>query len=188
MSENTVPEIAIVMNNDADLPVMQAASRVLDQFGVPYQMDILAIHTHPDRVKEFAQQAEGRGVKVIIAGAGGAAHLPGMLAAYTPLPVIGVPVKVAYSIDGLDAIYSMLQMPMGIPVATMALNNAENAAIFALQVLGLKHSSYLHLVHAYKNNLRDRAHQMSQDLQTLGYDAYVEQKLGGAQPKTAEDD
>lgn len=171
MSNNA--EIAIVMASDYDLPVMRQAAHVLDRFGVPYEMDILSTHQNPERMIEFARSAHTRGLKVIIAGAGGAAHLPGMVAAFTPLPVIGVPVKVEYSIDGLDAIYSMLQMPQGVPVATMALNNAENAALFALQVLGCSHSSYLELVHAYKKQKRDTAEDKAAKLAQMGYEQYL---------------
>ncbi|MFW5659472.1 MAG: 5-(carboxyamino)imidazole ribonucleotide mutase [Bacteroidota bacterium] len=162
------------MNTGSDLEIMREAAQVLDKFGVRYEMDILATHTNPERVVTFAKNARSRGLKVIIAGAGGAAHLPGMIASYTPLPVIGVPVKVAYSIDGLDAIYSMLQMPVGVPVATMALNNAENAAIYSLQVLGSSHPSYLELVNAYKSNARQKAESSASDIESLGYQAYID--------------
>jgi phosphoribosylaminoimidazole carboxylase PurE protein len=157
---------------------MRDGARVLDQFGVPYVMELLAIHQDPQRMVDFATSAAANQYRVIIAGGGGAAHLPGMIAAFTPLPVIGVPVKSDHSIDGLDAIYSMLQMPKGVPVATMALNNCENAALFALQVLGSSHPSYLELVQAYKHKRKEDTQQISKNLQNMGYRNYLQERLG----------
>ena len=168
-------EIAIVMGTEADLLVMQDAAKELDKFGVQYEIDILFTHKDPDRLVTFAKTAQQRKLRVIIAGASGAAHLPGMIAAYTPIPVIGVPIKADYSIDGLDAIYSILQMPDGVPVATMALNGAKNAALFALQILGCTHDSYSELVSAYKNKIKADAARSATLLSSSGYERFTAQ-------------
>jgi 5-(carboxyamino)imidazole ribonucleotide mutase len=123
------------MGSQSDLPVMQAAADILKELGVAYELTIVSAHRTPDRMRTYASEAKGKGVKVIIAGAGGAAHLPGMVAAYTTLPVIGVPVKSSNSIDGWDSVLSILQMPAGVPVATVALNGAKNAGILAAQII-----------------------------------------------------
>ena len=130
------PTIGIIMGSESDMEVMKGAAEMLLQFDIPYEMTIVSAHRTPDRMSEYAKQAQGRGIKVIIAGAGGAAHLPGMVAANTILPVIGVPVKSSNSIDGWDSVLSILQMPTGVPVATVALNGAKNAGILAAQILG----------------------------------------------------
>lgn len=169
----TKPEIAIVMGHDSDVEVMQEAAQVLDRFGVAYAFDILFTHQDPQRMVNFAQRAQADGFKVVIAGSSGAAHLPGVLAAFTAVPVIGVPIKSTFSIDGLDAIYSILQMPTGIPVATMALNGAANAAIFALQILACNHSSYYELVSAYKTKIKQDAERMSKQLHEQGYEKFL---------------
>ena len=130
------PTIGIIMGSESDMEVMKGAAEMLQQFDIPYEMTIVSAHRTPDRMSEYAKQAQGRGIKVIIAGAGGAAHLPGMVAANTNLPVIGVPVKSSNSIDGWDSVLSILQMPTGVPVATVALNGAKNAGILAAQILG----------------------------------------------------
>ncbi len=129
--------VGIIMGSDSDLPVMQQAADVLKEFNVPYEMTIVSAHRTPQRLFEYARAAEERGLEVIIAGAGGAAHLPGMAAALTALPVIGVPVKAA-ALEGLDALFSIVQMPAGVPVATVAINNAKNAGLLAAQILGGK--------------------------------------------------
>ena len=129
-------QIGIVMGSDSDLPVMQAAADILTQMQIPFELTIVSAHRTPLRMIEYAQKAKERGLKIIIAGAGGAAHLPGMLASVTTLPVIGVPIKSSNSIDGWDSILSILQMPNGVPVATVALNAAKNAGILAAQILG----------------------------------------------------
>ena len=129
------PLVGIIMGSNSDLPVMQEAATILEQFGVPYEMTVVSAHRTPERMFDYAKQADKKGIKVIIAGAGGAAHLPGMVASVTPLPVIGVPVKSSNSIDGWDSILSILQMPNGVPVATVALNAAQNAGILATQIL-----------------------------------------------------
>jgi len=171
------PEIGIVMAHEADLKVMQKAANFLDKFGVAYSIDILALHHNPWRAADFATNARKNGLKVIIAGAGGAAHLPGMIAAYTALPVIGVPIKLKHSIDGLDAIYSMLQMPTGVPVATMALNNAENAALFSIQVLGTNHPSYTELAIAYKQKRLDESERRIKLMQEMGHNDFYEEHV-----------
>jgi 5-(carboxyamino)imidazole ribonucleotide mutase len=130
------PLIGIIMGSDSDLPVMQASAELLKQFGIPFELTVVSAHRTPDRMMNYARTARTRGLKVIIAGAGGAAHLPGMVAALTSLPVIGVPVNSSNSIDGWDSILSILQMPAGIPVATVALNGARNAAILAASIVG----------------------------------------------------
>ena len=129
-------KVGIIMGSDSDLPIMQAAADILDELSIAYEMSIVSAHRTPDRMVKYARSAHSRGLEVIIAGAGGAAHLPGMVASMTPLPVIGVPVKSSNSIDGWDSILSILQMPNGIPVATVALNGAKNAGILAARILG----------------------------------------------------
>ena len=133
---STVPLVGIIMGSDSDLPVMQAAADALDELGVPYEMTIVSAHRTPARLYDYAGTAEGRGLQVIIAGAGGAAHLPGMAAAISPLPVIGVPVKTS-SLSGQDSLLSIVQMPAGVPVATVAINGARNAGLLAAQILGV---------------------------------------------------
>lgn len=141
------------MGSDSDLPVMQKAADILTELGVPFDMTVVSAHRTPTRMFEFATQAHTRGVKVIIAGAGGAAHLPGMVAAISPLPVIGVPVKSSNSIDGWDSILSILQMPEGVPVATVALNAARNAGILAAQMLACGDPDLLERIIAFKKSL-----------------------------------
>jgi 5-(carboxyamino)imidazole ribonucleotide mutase len=146
------PLVGIIMGSDSDLPVMQQAAEMLIEFGVPYEITIVSAHRTPQRLFEYARTAEARGLEVIIAGAGGAAHLPGMVASLTPLPVIGVPVK-ASSLEGLDSLLSIVQMPAGVPVATVAINNAKNAGILAAQILGVKFPEIRARVAAYKTQL-----------------------------------
>jgi 5-(carboxyamino)imidazole ribonucleotide mutase len=128
--------VGIIMGSTSDLPIMQDAATILKEFGVPYELTIVSAHRTPDRMFEYAKTAADRGIKVIIAGAGGAAHLPGMTASLTPLPVVGVPIKSSNSIDGWDSLLSIVQMPNGIPVATVAINGAKNAGILAAKILG----------------------------------------------------
>ena len=146
------PLVAIIMGSDSDLPVMQDAASMLDEFGVSYEMTIVSAHRTPARLFEYAQQAEVRGIQVIIAGAGGAAHLPGMAAAISALPVIGVPVK-SSSLQGQDSLLSIVQMPGGIPVATVAINGAKNAGILAAQMLSIADSALRDRVKKYKKDL-----------------------------------
>jgi len=144
------------MGSESDLPVMKDAAEVLDLLGVAYEMTIVSAHRTPERMFSYANEAADRGIKVIIAGAGGAAHLPGMTASVTPLPVIGVPVKSSNSIDGWDSILSILQMPNGVPVATVALNAAKNAGILAAQILAAADPKLLKKIIAYKESLKDK--------------------------------
>ena len=150
----STPLVSIIMGSDSDLAVMQAAADILAEFGIAFEITIVSAHRTPERMMEFAKTAHTRGIKVIIAGAGGAAHLPGMVASLSPLPVIGVPVKSSNSIDGWDSILSILQMPNGVPVATVALNAAQNAGILAAQILGTHDQSIQKQVVKYKDGLR----------------------------------
>jgi 5-(carboxyamino)imidazole ribonucleotide mutase len=143
------------MGSDSDLAVMQDAAKVLEDFSIPFELTIVSAHRTPARLYEFASQAHIRGVEVIIAGAGGAAHLPGMAAAISPLPVIGVPIKSSNSIDGWDSVLSILQMPAGVPVATVALNGARNAGILAAQILSVKEPSLREKLIGFKQSLHD---------------------------------
>lgn len=145
--------VSIIMGSDSDLPIMRQAADILKELGIETETTIVSAHRTPERMFEFAKNAHGRGVKVIIAGAGGAAHLPGMVASLSPLPVIGVPVKSSNSIDGWDSILSILQMPNGVPVATVALNAAKNAGILAAQIIGTSDSAVLERVVQYKKEL-----------------------------------
>lgn len=147
--------VSIVMGSDTDLAIMKPAAEILDRFGVEYEMDIVSAHRTPQKLFQFASEAHNRGIEVIIAGAGGAAHLPGMLASISPLPVIGVPVKSSNSIDGWDSVLSILQMPGGVPVATVALNGAKNAGILAVQILSVSNSELRERIIQYKNSLRE---------------------------------
>lgn len=148
-------QAGIIMGSDSDLGIMQAASDVLNEFGIKHEITIVSAHRTPLRMVEYAQQAKNRGLKVIIAGAGGAAHLPGMVASITTLPVIGVPVKSSNSIDGWDSVLSILQMPNGVPVATVALNAAKNAGILAAQIIGTANDAVSEKMASYKNALND---------------------------------
>lgn len=151
----TAPRVGIIMGSDSDLPIMQAAADMLTHFGISYELTVVSAHRTPRRMVEYATGARERGLQVIIAGAGGAAHLPGMVAAITSLPVIGVPVKSSNSIDGWDSILSILQMPNGIPVATVALNAAKNAGILAASIIGAFDMAIGDKVAAYKQQLEE---------------------------------
>ena len=153
-TESKKPAVSIIMGSDSDWTVMKAASDFLNSQLIPHECRIVSAHRTPELMIEFSKDANTRGIKVIIAGAGGAAHLPGMVASITPLPVIGVPVKSGNSIDGWDSILSILQMPNGVPVATVALNGAKNAAILALQILGVSDFEIRNKVVSYKNGLK----------------------------------
>ncbi len=148
------PLVGIIMGSDSDLPVMQNAADILKELGVSYEMTIVSAHRTPQRLYDYATAAKGRGLQVIIAGAGGAAHLPGMVASLTTLPVIGVPVKTS-SMSGIDSLLSIVQMPAGIPVATVAINNAKNAGILAAQIIGLKNTAVEAAVTKYRNDLTE---------------------------------
>jgi 5-(carboxyamino)imidazole ribonucleotide mutase len=147
------PLVSIIMGSDSDLNVMQEAGKVLKEFKIPFEITIVSAHRTPKRLFEFAEKAHQRGVQIIIAGAGGAAHLPGMVAAISPLPVIGVPVKSSNSLDGWDSILSILQMPGGVPVATVALNNATNAGLLAVQILSVNDKKLREKMISYKEKL-----------------------------------
>jgi 5-(carboxyamino)imidazole ribonucleotide mutase len=164
--------ISIIMGSDSDLPVMRQAADFLKELEIPFELTIVSAHRTPERMFEFARGAHERGVKVIIAGAGGAAHLPGMVASLSPLPVIGVPIKSSNSIDGWDSVLSILQMPNGVPVATVALNAAKNAGILAAQILGSHDPDVQQRVLAYKKELAAGVAQKYTRLEQTGYENY----------------
>ena len=149
------PSVAIIMGSKSDLKIMQDAADILKDFGVAYDLTIVSAHRTPERMRTYAKEAKSKGIKVIIAGAGGAAHLPGMVAAYTTLPVIGVPVKSSNSIDGWDSVLSILQMPGGVPVATVALNGAKNAGILATQILATNDEILSQKLEDYKKKMEE---------------------------------
>lgn len=148
-------QVGIIMGSKSDLPIMQDAADMLKQFGVSFEITVVSAHRTPEKMFNYAKDAYGRGIKVIIAGAGGAAHLPGMVAAITTLPVIGVPIKSSNSIDGWDSVLSILQMPNGVPVATVALNAAKNAGILAAQILATSNDELMNTLISYKEELRE---------------------------------
>jgi len=157
--------VGVIMGSQSDFPVMKAAVEVLEELGISSEVDIVSAHRTPEKMMDYGKHAHERGIRVIIAGAGGAAHLPGMVASVTPLPVIGVPVKSSNSIDGWDSILSILQMPNGVPVATVALNAAKNAGILAAQIIGSGDQEVLGRIAAYKEQLKEKVAQMSRDVQ-----------------------
>ena len=162
---SNIPTVAVVMGSTSDLPIMTQAIEVLRELEVPIHVDIVSAHRTPEKMMDFGQNAHTRNISVIIAGAGGAAHLPGMLASMTPLPVIGVPIKSSNSIDGWDSILSILQMPSGIPVATVALNGAKNAGILAAKIIGSHNQSVQHKVINFQNSLKQKVLTSSQEVQ-----------------------
>ncbi|MCC2592347.1 5-(carboxyamino)imidazole ribonucleotide mutase [Tessaracoccus sp. OS52] len=155
MPEN--PQVSIVMGSDSDWPTMAAAGAALDEFGIGWEADVVSAHRMPDEMVSFGRGAHARGVRVIIAGAGGAAHLPGMLAALTPLPVIGVPVALKH-LDGMDSLLSIVQMPAGVPVATVSIGNARNAGLLAVRILAASDPALIEKMVAFQSSLRDAAH------------------------------
>ncbi|MBI1287361.1 MAG: 5-(carboxyamino)imidazole ribonucleotide mutase [Flavobacteriales bacterium] len=159
------PQVGIIMGSSSDLKVMKDAADVLKELGIEFEMTVVSAHRTPDRMFDYAKSAADRGLKVIIAGAGGAAHLPGMVASLTPLPVIGVPVKSSNSIDGWDSILSILQMPNGVPVATVALNAAKNAGILAAQIIGASDKEVLQRMADYKESLKDKVMQSKDEVE-----------------------
>jgi 5-(carboxyamino)imidazole ribonucleotide mutase len=159
--------VSIIMGSDSDMKIMEEAVHIIKSFNISYEVDIVSAHRTPEKLYSFAKNAHVRGVKVVIAGAGGAAHLPGMVAAISPLPVIGVPIKSTNSIDGWDSILSILQMPGGVPVATVALNGAKNAGILALQILSTSDSDLQNRLIDYKNQLNEEVHKKARKIQTL---------------------
>ncbi|MFT4757789.1 MAG: 5-(carboxyamino)imidazole ribonucleotide mutase [Flavobacteriales bacterium] len=150
------PIASIIMGSDSDLPIMKQAAEIFEQFNIPFEMTIVSAHRTPQRMVDFAENAHKRGIEVVIAGAGGAAHLPGMVASITPIPVIGVPIKSSNSIDGWDSVLSILQMPGGVPVATVALNGAKNAGLLATQILSVGNKDIQKQMLAYKQDLNDQ--------------------------------
>ena len=149
-------KVGIIMGSKSDLPVMQEAVNILENFGISNEVDIVSAHRTPDKMMEYGKNAHKRGISVIIAGAGGAAHLPGMIASLTPLPVIGVPIKSRNSIDGWDSVLSILQMPGGVPVATVALNGAKNAGILAAKIIGISLVEIQNKIIDYKSDMKDK--------------------------------
>lgn len=167
-------KVAIIMGSDSDLKVMAQAAKMLDHFQVDYELTVVSAHRTVKRMVEYAESAVDRGIEVIIAGAGGAAHLPGMVAAITPLPVIGVPVK-SSKLQGLDSLLSIVQMPGGIPVATVAIDQAKNAGILAASMLGIKYREILERVAAYKAELQNQVEEKAQKLEAQGYADYLKE-------------
>ncbi len=169
------PLIGIIMGSDSDLPIMSEAAKVLDDFQIPYELTIVSAHRAPKRMQEYAQDALLRGLKVIIAGAGGSAHLPGMVASLTPLPVIGVPIKTK-SLSGLDSLLSIVQMPSGVPVATVGIDNAKNAGLLAVQILATSNPDLEKKLVAYKNKLSIGVEEKAIKLKDLGIEEYLSDK------------
>ena len=159
-------KVGIIMGSKSDLPVMQNAKTILDSFGITSELTVVSAHRTPEKMVEYAKSAKERGLSVIIAGAGGAAHLPGMVASITTLPVIGVPIKSSNSIDGWDSVLSILQMPNGVPVATVALNGAQNAGILAAQILATHDESISQKLITYKQELKDKVQKMVDEINT----------------------
>ena len=166
-------KVGIVMGSDSDMPIMAKAAEVLEQLGIDYEMTIMSAHREPDVFFEYAKGAEARGFKVIIAGAGKAAHLPGMCAALFPMPVIGIPMKTS-DLGGVDSLYSIVQMPSGIPVATVAINGGANAGILAAKILATSDDEILERLKKYSEDLKDQVVEKDARLQEVGYKAYME--------------
>lgn len=169
-------KVGIVMGSDSDLPIMSKAAEILDQFGIDYDMTVISAHRMPDIFFDYAKNAESKGYKVIIAGAGGAAHLPGMAAAIFPMPVIGVPIHTK-SLGGVDSLYSIVQMPGGIPVATVAINGGLNAGILAAKMLATSDPELLQKVKDYAAGLKEGVVAKKEKLENIGYKAYMEQPV-----------
>ncbi len=172
---NNNPKAAILMGSDSDLEIMKEAAKILQDFGVEYEMTIISAHRTPQRMFDYARNADKRGIEVIISGAGGAAHAPGMVAALTTLPVIGVPI-LGKSVAGLDSLLSIAQMPAGIPVATVAINGAKNAGILAAQILGVKYPAIQEKILQYKGKLKTQVEEKAKKLENCGYEKYLESK------------
>lgn len=161
------PKVSIIMGSTSDLPIMESAAKILNDFRIPFEMNALSAHRTPEEVEKFAKNAVTRGIKVIIAAAGMAAHLPGVIASMTPVPVIGVPIKV--SLEALDSIFSILQMPPGIPVATVGVNAAQNAGILAAQILATSDESIMKEIIMYKDSLKKKIIQANEELKNVKY-------------------
>ncbi len=169
-------KIGIIMGSDSDLKVMGEAAKVLEDFNIEYEITIVSAHRTPDRLYEYAKNAKDRGIKVIIAGAGGAAHLPGMVASMTTIPVIGVPIKTK-ALKGVDSLYSIVQMPAGIPVATVAINGGTNAGLLAVQILSTFSPEINDKITSYRENLKDLVLKKADSLEKLGYKKYINDYL-----------
>ncbi|MEN8157129.1 MAG: 5-(carboxyamino)imidazole ribonucleotide mutase [Bacteroidota bacterium] len=163
------PKVSIIMGSTSDLPIMEQAARLLDEFEIPFEINALSAHRTPDEAAAYGKNAAERGIRVIIAGAGGAAHLPGVIAALTPLPVIGVPIKASISIDGWDSILSILQMPPGIPVATVGLDGARNAGILAAQILATGDASVMEKMKQFKTDLAKKIVKANEELKEVKF-------------------
>ncbi|MDP1802885.1 MAG: 5-(carboxyamino)imidazole ribonucleotide mutase [Bacteroidota bacterium] len=166
-------KVGIIMGSKSDLPTMQAAADILKEFEIEFEIDIVSAHRTPEKMFEYAKTAHTRGIQVIIAGAGGAAHLPGMVASLSPLPVIGVPVKSSNSIDGWDSLLSIVQMPNGVPVATVAVNASQNAGILAAQILGASDKNILQKMIAFKESLKEKVIKASDDMKSTSPKKYL---------------
>lgn len=166
--------VSIIMGSDSDLKIMSEAAKILDRFEIPYEITIISAHRTPEKMYKYAQEADQKGIKVIIAGAGGAAHVPGMIAAITTLPVIGVPIKTS-TLNGLDSLYSIVQMPSGIPVATVAINGALNAGLLAARMLAISDKSISQKISDYQKELKNIVEQKASKLEAIGYKDYLNQ-------------
>jgi 5-(carboxyamino)imidazole ribonucleotide mutase len=164
------PKVSIIMGSTSDMPIMQEAAKILNEFKIPFEINALSAHRVPEQVADFAKNAHSKGIRVIIAGAGGAAHLPGVVAAFTPIPVIGVPCRSAISIDGWDSVLSILQMPPGIPVATVALDGGQNAGILAVQILAAGNDELLQKVIDFKENLKNKILKANKELSEVKFE------------------
>ena len=163
------PLVGIIMGSQSDLPIMEEAAKFLEEIEIPYEVTVVSAHRTPHRMVKYAEEARKRGLHIIVAGAGGAAHLPGMVAAITTLPVIGVPIKSRNSIDGWDSVLSILQMPAGVPVATVALNGAKNAGILAAQIIGATDKKVAKKLQAYKDDLKNKIEDVALKMEENGY-------------------
>lgn len=173
-SLNSPPLVGVIMGSQSDLPTMNAAVDMLKKFGVPYEVDIVSAHRTPDKLVEYSRSAAGRGLRVLIAGAGGAAHLPGMVASMTPLPVVGVPVRTE-TLSGVDSLYSIVQMPKGVPVATVAIGNSMNAGLLAIRILSTSRPELLEKMKEYQSEMTEMVNEMSSKLLDLGSDEFMKQ-------------
>jgi phosphoribosylaminoimidazole carboxylase len=173
LTSGGAPLVGVIMGSQSDLPTMNAAVEMLRKFGVSYEVDIVSAHRTPDKLVQYSRDAAGRGIRVIIAGAGGAAHLPGMVAAMTPLPVIGVPVKTS-TLSGVDSLYSIVQMPRGVPVATVAIGNAANAGLLAVRILSTSRPELRQKMMDYQTEMTEMVNDMSSKLHKLGSDEFLE--------------
>ncbi len=173
-TRSTKPQVSIIMGSDSDLPTMKEAAAVLDQFHINYEMTIISAHRTPQRMFEYASSAHTRGIKVIIAGAGGAAHLPGMTASLTLLPVIGVPIKTS-SLNGIDSLYSIVQMPKGVPVATVGIGNSTNAALLAIKILATSKPDLVKKLLKYLKDSKEKIELKAKKLEKAGYKKYIKE-------------